>query len=182
MNSRPLYTSEIAVARTMFQDTIPYNKISITDGLGIGGRPYTIPVPDAAGIAGLVFFGPLGAAFLNGRNCGFQVNLGPFGFWGGANAGPLAPTLIHELTHVWQGYNSWWPLAYIFNSVWHQACQGAAAYDFVLGQEWGTYNVEQQASIVAYLFDFRSMTKAGSMSYRQWFNKYIVQHIWARRP
>lgn len=62
--------------------------------------------------------------------------------------------LVHELAHVWQGSNSKSAMTFVTNSVMSQcASMGGSgdhggAYDFKIGQNWRTYNAEQQASII----------------------------------
>ena len=62
--------------------------------------------------------------------------------------------LVHEMAHVWQGRNSWFALSYVVESVVSQgvsAWRGAGtggAYTYAPGRPWGSYNPEQQASII----------------------------------
>lgn len=42
-NVRYLAAGETVIARTVYQDTIPYGLILISDGLGGGDRPFTVP-------------------------------------------------------------------------------------------------------------------------------------------
>jgi len=124
-NSRALSGTEIAATREVFESTIPYSRVVITNDLGLDDAPYTTPA------------GPF-----------FRLHLGPQRF---ANAGSDLPTLIHELTHVWQGHNHIFTTGYVFDSLWHQGkarLTGGSAYDCVPGAPWGTYNVEQQARLV----------------------------------
>src|SRR5262249_39604790 len=43
MATRPLTQDEIALARRVFQDNLPYKKIRIADDLGLGDAPWTDP-------------------------------------------------------------------------------------------------------------------------------------------
>jgi hypothetical protein len=121
-------------ARKVFQETLPYGAIWISNGLGVGQRPYTIPHPRYAG-SYLIHFGP----------DGFDCVLGDRRV---AGAKPIEFTFLHELTHVWQGHNSRFPLWYVFDSVWHQATQGSGAYAYSPGLPWSSYNCEQQGNLV----------------------------------
>jgi len=152
MKTRPLNVSELPLALAVFQGTLPYNRIIISDALGASNRPFTIPITNAGQLIGsavaVSLLGPLAFALITTqRPAGYLMNLGPSGF---ANAGTAAngPLLIHELMHVWQSYHSLFPTSYIFNSLWHQAVSGSNAYAYTPGQLWERYNVEQQARIV----------------------------------
>ena len=156
MANRLLTNGEISWARMVFQATLPYERIYISDAIGLGNRAFTIPAPSVGQVAASTIatslFGPLATPFITATPAAFYIiNFGTSGF---ANAGSLAnlPTFIHELTHVWQSYQQTFANAYIFNSLWHQAVSGNNAYSYNLGQSWNNYNVEQQASIVEHWF------------------------------
>ena len=125
---------EESQARKVFQNTLPYGRIWISNGLGAARREYTIPRPLGSPDNYLIHLGPVGFADAGGRVV--------------INQASTEQTFVHELTHVWQGHNSRFPPGYIFNSLWHQATQQAAAYAYTPGQSWRSYNVEQQAKIV----------------------------------
>jgi hypothetical protein len=129
MATRALTQLEEEVARRVFQATLPYGKISIADTLAWGGRPFVVPT-----------------GF--GRSSRYVLHLGPQGFANTLSAPRLQATFIHELTHVWQGYNHRFAWGYVLNSLWHQAVQGRLAYRYVPGWPWRSYNVEQQAQLV----------------------------------
>lgn len=167
MSSRLLTNGEISWARMVFQSTLPYNQIYITDMIGAQNRAFTVPAPSAGQVAASTIatslFGPLATPFITAaRSAFYLINFGSSGY---ANAGSLAnlPTFIHELTHVWQSYHQMFPNGYIFDSLWHQAVSGSDSYRYNLGQAWNSYNVEQQASIVG---DWFSMDRMSSSSPR----------------
>lgn len=117
----------------VFRNTLPYNKIMISGAVGVSNRPYTTP--------------DIG---MPGR---YIIHIGNENFWSSKSPGEYFATLIHELTHVWQGYNSWFSWGYTLKSVWAQAHKGAGAYRYepfngVEWRSWNEYNVEQQAQIV----------------------------------
>jgi hypothetical protein len=62
------------------------------------------------------------------------------------------PTLVHEMTHVWQYQTR--GTRYISDSVMHQLTQGNRAYEvnIVAGRSIYDYNAEQQAVIVEYYY------------------------------
>jgi hypothetical protein len=64
-----------------------------------------------------------------------------------------APTLVHEMTHVWQYQTR--GTGYISDSVFHQLISGQGAYDvkLVAGQSFYEYAAEQQAIIVERYYD-----------------------------
>ena len=133
MRVRPLSFAEITEARKVFRNTLPYGQITISDALGAGGAPFTVAIP--------TFFGAWS----------YQIYMGASGF---INCLTIAPTFIHELTHVWQGSHSFFPPNFMLNSLFHQGMAVVqtgnrnAAYNYTQGAPWGAYNVEQQANIV----------------------------------
>ena len=133
MSARPLSKRERLEATKVFQATIPLDKIALTGSLGAGNRPFTTPNPWPWDWQSWdIHFG---------TEQHWQRLIGKYGvnyYW---------ETLIHELTHVWQGHNSAFALGYIFNSLWHQAVE-SDAYKYAPGKTWNDYNVEQQAHLV----------------------------------
>jgi hypothetical protein len=125
---RLLTPIEIDLAKKVFGDSLPYGAIYLSDALGLQRRAYTIPHPAKIG--------------------SYLINIGPDGF---ADASTAAndDTLIHELSHVWQGVHRAHPLDYVFDSIHNQARLGSDAYDYVAGADWNSYGAEQQAKIVA---------------------------------
>lgn len=159
---RPLTNQELLVAQSVFQKTLPYGRIELTDRTGLGGSLYTMG-------------GGRGDPEWQ-RQPSFTLNVGPAHYRDGMHTGakpvtappattgnrinqmsvavspdtrPPAWCLIHELTHVWQSLNSSWHASYIFESAINQLASGPSAYSYQPGSPWETYNVEQQASIVA---------------------------------
>ena len=180
MRTRLLTGGEILLARMVFQTTLPYNQITISDAMGLGGRPFTIPMfnegQSVASIFGTLLFGPLVTpAILLTRPSSYMLNIGAKGF-ANALASDQVATFIHELAHVWQSFNQTFSSAYIFNSLWHQAISNGAAYSYSPGQAWGSYNVEQQAHLVEDWFQADGMSPASSRF------TYIQSNIRARRP
>jgi hypothetical protein len=131
---RLITNKEADQARKVFRETLPYGAIWISNGLGFDQRPYTIPHPTRLG-SYVIHFGPDGFANALGDPTVAGIR-------------PTEVTFIHELAHVWQGHNSRFPPWYVFDSVWHQASQGGSAYAYTPGQNWSSYNCEQQAKIV----------------------------------
>ncbi|GAA5158393.1 hypothetical protein [Viridibacterium curvum] len=155
---RSFTAAELQVAQSVFQKTLPYDRIAISDRAGLDGKPYTMG-------------GGRGDPDWE-RAPSFTLNVGPAHYSNGMHTGPkpapaasgtrivgvsvaVSPSatpawcLIHELTHVWQSLNSSWPASYIFGSAINQLASGAAAYSYQAGAPWESYNVEQQASLIA---------------------------------
>lgn len=142
MASRLMNQAEIELARQVFQDQLPYSKIHFAGYYlpNNEGVPTTL-----ASVSSLVPIRSLRS---------YTIYFGPTVFSDGADVPGTRNTLIHELTHVWQGHHSQFAWEYIINSL---IAQGHAilkegnrnrAYDYEPGKPWGDYNVEQQASIV----------------------------------
>ncbi len=130
-NFRYLGTHETSIAKSVFENTIAYDRVLIGDGLGASERPFTIPVP-----------------FTSPRK--YMINVGDNGYQGMSYVQKDKELLIHELAHVWQGHHSTWAWSVQGSSIYHQARHGSAAYDYSKSsyKDWDTYNPEQQAQIV----------------------------------
>jgi hypothetical protein len=153
----------------VFQRSLPYDRIHITDFIGAQNRAFTVPAPSVGQVVGgaiaTSLFGPLATPFITTQRAAFYlINFGPSGFSNAASPANL-PTFIHELTHVWQSYHQEFPTAYIFNSLWHQAVSGTHAYDYTPGREWDSYNVEQQAHLVQDWFRTGMRSTSGLFTY-----------------
>jgi hypothetical protein len=133
INQRPLNDTEINYARRVFGDTIPYDKVWITNLGGLNNRAFTAP-----GVDGKTY-----------------VNLGyawpdPLGRYPTPypHAGQV---LIHELTHAWQiahtGFLPGLMCSGIVNQV--EYTFGDNVYDYgAPGLPWADFNLEQQGAIV----------------------------------
>ena len=135
---RSLTDAEKDLARQVFEETLPYEAIYLSNGLGLGQRAYTIPHPLHLG-SYLIHIGD--ATFPDATNSSIVV------------LGQTADAVfIHELTHVWQGVNRRHAFDYVFDSVYSQVRFGSHAYDLsqddVGKKGWGEFNAEQQAMIV----------------------------------
>ena len=112
-NHRRLNQDEIRFAGAVFGDTLPIDRIMLTDITGLGGRGFTFPNVDGD----------------------ILVNLGP----GYSNPDPMHYTspryptqgqlLIHELVHTWQIANSWFVPGWICDGVGAQM-QGSSTYQY----------------------------------------------------
>jgi len=135
---RLLTDAEKNLARQVFEETVPYGAVYLSNGLGLKRRAYTIPHPLHLG--------------------SYVIHIGEETFPDATNSSIVVlgqradAVFIHELTHVWQGANRRHALDYIFDSVYHQIREGSHAYDLnqaeVGKKSWGEFNAEQQAMIV----------------------------------
>jgi hypothetical protein len=150
MKARLLSPGERNTVYPVFQNTIPYNRVLIAD----------FYLPGNQGVAVTVAGNPMPnllAALPGFRRLTIFVI-----FWGrevfNRGADVMFPnTLVHELTHVWQGHNHIFYQRYMVESL---IVQGVAVmthgdrnvayrYDGRPLGEWSSYNVEQQANIVS---------------------------------
>ena len=146
---RPINEDEVALARRVFADQLPYDKIYIANFFLPGNEDVAVTVASGAELI------PIKAL------TEYTIYFGPDVFRDGAHAlsERTRKTFIHELTHVWQGHHSTFSWSYMVNSM---LSQGRAlivhrdrdrAYDFEAGCRWDSYNVEQQASMVEKWFE-----------------------------
>lgn len=142
---RALTAAEIATAKSVYQSTINYDLVKVTDTLGLYGRPWTSNTPPV-----------------------YTINVGEF--YSSLTASDARKRLlIHELAHVWQGQHF---IPFMIDSAAHQTLSAIAnngdvapAYTYTLGKLWREYNVEQQASIVTHWFTNGLMTTDGRYRY-----------------
>lgn len=162
---RHLRAEEITLAKRVFGDTLPYNKIFLVNQTGTGNRPCT-------------------EAQLTKRN--YYLHVGAQIFFDATSTAPWSYTdgkvkerrcdvFIHELTHVWQGEHQ--PNVLKIKSHYHQP-PSKNDYCYAVGENWNTYDAEQQAQIVEDWFNPR----IGSESTEDARYNYIVENIRARNP
>ena len=121
-------SGEIALARSMFGDSIDYSKVRM-----VRGKWWPLHPRNAAmAPMGDIWFHPEGGAWSEDFS---QETLGRQGFF------------IHELTHVWQAQAKW---RFYLPLMRHPFCR----YDYRLrpGQAFDRYGLEQQAEIVRHAF------------------------------
>ena len=148
-------------------------RIFVTDGLGAGNAPFTIPtslisslpIVLSGALGGGVLGGPagaaLGAALTTGAtflasvvNVAYIVNVGPAAYPDMTATDDLKNLLVHETAHVWQGKSSTFALSYVYGSAISQCAamigggHRNGAYAYTPLRSWGSYNPEQQASLI----------------------------------
>lgn len=156
-SARFMNPSEYEIVERVFGDTLPFRvRIIITNGAGLDNRPFTIPtslVTTILGTAASGFLAPLaalGGYLTSFVNMAYLMNVGTaYSDMSSSNQ----DLLVHETTHVWQGKNSLLAQSYVYNSAINQCVLGDSAYDYSAGQNWHSYNCEQQAQIVEHWFE-----------------------------
>jgi hypothetical protein len=147
---RVMNGAEYGIVSRVFGSTLPYKfRIWITNAAGKDGRGFTIPTSLVATILSIpvtgFFGGVIGGYVGSALNLAYLINVGDeYDKLSGNNQ----RLLVHETTHVWQGKNSTFSQSYVYNSIINQHLKGQGAYTYTAGQDWSSYNVEQQASIV----------------------------------
>lgn len=142
MSSRLLNEAEIALARQVFENQLPYDKVHIAS--------YYLPNNDGVPVTVASVSSLIPKRSLRS----YTIYFGRDVFENGADQPRTRDTLIHELTHVWQGHHSLFAWEYMIESMIAQGhailTQGNRnrAYDYEPGKPWDDYNVEQQANIV----------------------------------
>lgn len=170
MPSRLLKESEVAFARQVFEDNLPYDRVYLSSRF----FPFNEKTGTAVTTASLASFIPLQSL----RS--YTIFAGPKVYDEGADGLSFGHTFIHELTHVWQGYHGYLGWAYMAQSMLSQGyavlTQGNRnrAYDYEPGKPWKDYNVEQQALLVEHWYK-NGMSEADERY------TYIANHIRAGR-
>lgn len=130
-NHRRLTQDEIDFAGTVFGDTLPIERIMLTDMIGLGGRQFTFPNVDGDILVNLG----------DGYNDPMHYTRGGYPTQG--------QVFIHELVHTWQIANTWFVPGWICEGVGAQM-QGSSAYQY--GPAGPSYtkgfNIEAQGAIV----------------------------------
>ncbi|MFI6959779.1 hypothetical protein ACIBJI_40740 [Nocardia sp. NPDC050408] len=165
---RPLNDAEITFARQAYGNSIPYDKVLITNLAGLSNRAFTAP-----GVDGKTYCN-LGSAYDN--------PLGP-----GGNAYPQpGQLLIHELAHAWQIAHTGFLPGLMCSGMVNQAqyLMGDSVYQYgSAGPEWSAFNAEQQGAIVDQWFggtDRSSRYKA--MDQQNPYYRYIWNNVLGRGP
>lgn len=162
---RNLRTEEITLAKRVFGETIPYDRIFLVNQTGAGNRPFT-------------------QAQLTKRT--YYLHVGPQIFFDAASTASWSHSdgiikerrcdvFIHELTHVWQGEHQ--PNVLKAKSHYHQP-PSKNDYCYQIGGTWNNYDAEQQAQIVEDWFNQR----IGKESREDPRYHYIRENIRARNP
>lgn len=139
VKQRHLTVSERALADRVFRGRVPFDRVILTNLVGLGDRPFTAPGP--------------GGAILVNLGKGFDDPVAYTGKGGDAlNVNAPGQLLIHELTHAWQIANESFTPEYYCRAV--STAVGTTGGDMSAyaygpaGGSWGSFGTEQQGSIV----------------------------------
>lgn len=123
--NRTLRNDEADIARFVFGDSFAaVEDVTLTNISGLSGRAFTIPSTSG----------------------GVIINLGSHYRH---DATVDIPLLMHELTHGWQIRRARFPEIFYCEAIPVQVKNSSSnQYTFTAGQQWRSYNLEQQASIV----------------------------------
>jgi hypothetical protein len=142
MATRLLKESEVAFARQVFEDKLPYDRVYLSNNFFPFNEGTAVTVASAA-------------SFVPVRTLrSYTIFFGLEPFKRGADDPEFGHTFIHELTHVWQGYHGVLGWAYMAQSMFSQGYamlrhgNRNMAYEHKPGAPWKSYNVEQQALLV----------------------------------
>jgi len=151
-NYRLLSANEIIWAKSVFDTSLPYGNIYLADGYLPANHDVAVTVMSYSGGGNSIE-----PALETPRVQNFSIYWGPDIYKRGADVVPNSlDTFIHELTHVWQGYNEKAIFNYMIRSMtsqgWaiarHLDRNQAYEYDANNYLKWSDYNVEQQGNIV----------------------------------
>ncbi|MCP5409097.1 MAG: DUF4157 domain-containing protein [Chromatiaceae bacterium] len=124
---RFLDSTEEGILSAVYGSSLNFSRILLSDGLGGGGRPFTLymNLPLIGGVT--------------------VIQIGSSAY---ATPGSNPSLLIHEAAHSWQSQHHPSGAAYMANSIASQAgasAAGASAYCYVPGKWFGLYGAEQIA-------------------------------------
>lgn len=145
---------EVAFANRVFQGTLPVDRIVLTNMYGFGRRPFTIP--------------SVGDTILVNLGAGFDDPIHYAGKGDPDKPPSQAPgqLFIHELVHAWQIDTSFFLPGLMCGAILNQSTtvggdMGVYAYGHA-GRDFGSFNLEQQASIVDDWFGATGPMQAGN--------------------
>jgi Putative peptidoglycan binding domain len=177
MEYRYLKQGEKVIGESVFKTSVAYDSVFIADYFLPGNVvPVTVqhPITTRMPITGI----PIITGFY------FVIYWGPI-FYRSDTSVAEPNTLIHELTHVWQGQHGF-PFAYMVKSMLaqgkaiaqHWDREKAYTYDKTGYKNWRDYNVEQQGNIIEDWFN----PKEGKQSASDPRYPYIEKVIRAGKP
>ena len=129
---RSLSSDEIVFASKVFGDTLPTDRIVLTDMSGLNDRGFTFPNIDGTILVNI------GAAYDD-----------PIHYSLGKTYATQGQLFIHELTHAWQIAHEWFIAGWICSALDAQIIQGQRAYNVGSpGPAYSDFGIEAQAVIV----------------------------------
>jgi Putative peptidoglycan binding domain len=188
MEYRKLTQAEQMIAESVFKTSVAYNSVFIADYFLPGNNvPVTVqhPITKALPIIGT----PIITGFYFVIYWGLDVYRQGADTLFDGNGDCFSNTLIHELTHVWQGQHGM-PFGYMVESM---LAQGKAIaqhwdrgeaynYDKTNYKNWRDYNVEQQGNIVGDWFHPNISIVEGKLSVTDLRYPYIEKVVRAGNP
>jgi hypothetical protein len=129
---RPLFEHEITFAQRVFGDTLPFNKIEVTNLSGIGGREFVTPSIDGTILVnmGVGFSDPI--AHINPPK-------------GKTEEGQI---FVHELTHAWQVSHTDFVSEFFWRAAIDKLNDSASYIYGPPGPPFSSFGLEAQASLV----------------------------------
>lgn len=169
VRQRPLTDEEFAFADAVFQGTLPRDRVTLTNMIGLGSRPFTMPT--------------LGNEILVNLGAGFEDPIRYNGFGDPDNPNRQAPgqLYIHELTHVWQIHHASFLPGLMCDAVANQVTTiggDMGVYEYgPADAAWSEFNLEQQASIVDDWFAGSGRQSGPSASETNLYFRYIRDNV-----
>jgi hypothetical protein len=136
IKNRAMTEEEKAFAANVFGDTLPTDRIVLTNLLGLENSPFTVPAVD-------------GKILLN---LGDEAYDHPMTYARTSQGFIAGQMFIHELTHAWQ--IAYWPvtIGYFWEFVMDIMNRSEAVRYGPAGPSWSSFRMEQQALIVDHWF------------------------------
>lgn len=141
INHRPMNEQEIALARRVFGDTLPIDRIILTD--------LSHPVPGDNGICPEFVIPGLDGSILVNMGKNYEATLLPDVQLQRDRYRQPGQLFIHELTHAWQVEHDPFLPQFLCRGVFNDKVYDPPAEQVRVGAAWfPTFNVEQQATII----------------------------------
>ncbi len=168
MTARRLTQGEIALAKTMFRDSIDYDTVRIHD------KKYVFFQPNNSGMT------PNGEIYISGKST-YKDDYS-------TASEHMKAFFLHEMTHVWQYQNKLLdPVAEAMKENIKHNFNYAAAYPYEIDvkKDLTDYGMEQQASIVEHYYlikqGLRSAGHSGKDAYETVLKNFLDDPTYARR-
>lgn len=168
MTARRLTQGEIALAKTLFKDSIDYDSVRIHD------KKYVFFQPNNSGMT------PNGEIYISGKST-YKDDYSKA-------SEHMKAFFLHEMTHVWQYQNKVLdPVAEAMKENVKHKFNYAAAYPYEIDvkKDLTDYGMEQQASIVEHYYLIskgrRDPGRAGGYGYKKVLKKFLDDPKYARR-
>lgn len=165
VRDRDLSNAERALARRVFGDSLPFDRIRVTSLKGFGNHPFVMPTTEGA----------------------ILINMGPEAFddlAGDVDSADGKPgqTFIHELVHVWQIEHDPFVTGWVTSGVLTQLkVFGTKPYNYDYpnssGRRWRQFGIEQQAELVEEWYQRHWPDLEGFAAITDPYFRFIRDHI-----